>query len=275
MRLIHYRTTRALIAILALCFSLSRAEDQVQENQEPLSLFLLVGQSNMAGRGKLGDEDRIENPKVLTLTKDLKWKPAVEPIHFDKPGVVGVGLGKTFGETLVTSNPDIKVGLIPCAVGGSPIDAWKAGAFYKPTNSHPWDDAISRAKYAMQFGEIQGILWHQGESDSSEGLAEVYECKLHELIARFRSELGNDEIPFIVGQMGRFPERPWNESKSRVDQAHQNLPHKVKNTGFVSAEGLNHKGDNIHFDSASYRELGRRYAEAILKMRDWRMIHSQ
>ena len=46
-----------------------------------------------------------------------------------------------------------------------------------------------------------------------------------------------------------------------VDQAHQNLPKSVPNTAFVSAEGLKHKGDKIHFDAASYRELGKRYAE--------------
>lgn len=27
-----------------------------------------------------------------------------------------------------------------------------------------------------------------------------------------------------------------------------------------------HKGDKLHFDSASFRELGRRYAAAFLKM---------
>jgi hypothetical protein len=35
----------------------------------------------------------------------------------------------------------------------------------------------------------------------------------------------------------------------------------------VSAEGLKHKGDKIHFDSASFRELGKRYAEAFLRLR--------
>jgi hypothetical protein len=41
---------------------------------------------------------------------------------------------------------------------------------------------------------------------------------------------------------------------------------KVPNTAFVSAEGLKHKGDKIHFDSPSFRELGKRYAEAYWKM---------
>ena len=36
--------------------------------------------------------------------------------------------------------------------------------------------------------------------------------------------------------------------------------------GFVSAEGLNHRGDNLHFDTPSQYELGRRYFEEFCKM---------
>ena len=66
--------------------------------------------------------------------------------------------------------------------------------------------------------------------------------------------------------MGQFSERPWNDFKKQVDAAHQNLPDKVKNTGFVSSHGLKHKGDEVHFDSDSYRELGRRYADAFRRL---------
>jgi lysophospholipase L1-like esterase len=52
-----------------------------------------------------------------------------------------------------------------------------------------------------------------------------------------------------------------------VDRAHRELPQKVKFTAFVPADGLNHKGDKVHFDAAGYRELGKRYAAAYLKLR--------
>ncbi len=244
------------------------ANAQTKSNPESskMWLFLLAGQSNMAGRGEVELVDLQPHPRVFTFTRDLQWKPAIDPIHFDKPGVVGVGPGKTFGTIIAEHYPDVIVGLIPCAVGGSPIDSWQEGAYYPPTKSHPWDNAIHRAKQAMQYGEMKGIIWHQGESDSNEQLAAGYECKLHDLIARFRNELGNAEIPFIAGQMGIFEERPWNSAKQKVDEAHRQLPDKVENTVFVSAEGLSHKGDEIHFNSASYREFGKRYAEAIIKL---------
>ena len=222
-------------------------------------LYLLVGQSNMAGRGNGDELSVIPHPRVMVLTKDREWHPATDPLHFDKPKVVGVGPGRAFGKAVAEDHPQVVVGLIPCAVGGSPISSWQPGVFYPPTKSHPWDDAIARAREAMKRGTLKGILWHQGESDSKVGLAEPYEDALHDLIQRFRTALKAEGVPFIAGQMGIFRERPWSAEKRRVDQAHQDLPSTVARTGFVSAEGLTHKGDEVHFDTASARELGRRF----------------
>jgi hypothetical protein len=234
--------------------------------KEKFHLFLLVGQSNMAGRGTVTPDDKIPHGRVLMLDKSGEWVPAVDPMHFDKPGVAGVGLGRSFGIAIAEANPEVTIGLIPCAVGGSPIDAWKPGVFYEPTKSHPWDDALRRAKVALEAGVLKGILWHQGESDSNAELAPKYEAKLHNLIARLRAEFQAPNVPFLAGQLGKFPDSPWSEFKAQVDQVHRELPNKVPHTGFVSSEGLKHKGDKVHFDADSYRELGRRYAEVFLKI---------
>mgnify|MGYP001586183868 CR=1 FL=1 len=186
-------------------------------------------------------------------------------MHFDKP-VAGVGLGKTFGIQVAKANPGITVGLIPCAVGGSPIDTWQPGVLYPATKSYPWDNALKRATLALEAGTLKGILWHQGESDSTAELALNYEAKLHDLIARLRKELHAPSVPFIAGQMGQFADSPWSDEKKLVDKAHQDLPLKMPNTAFVTSRGLQHKGDKVHFDAASYREFGRRYAEAYLKL---------
>lgn len=255
-----------LVAALALPAAALVAADPVKlPPREKFHLFLLVGQSNMAGRGTIEPGDQTPHPRVLMLDKTGDWVPAVDPMHFDK-SAAGVGLGRTFAIQLAAAKPDITIGLIPCAVGGSPIDAWKPGAFYAPTKSHPWDDAIRRAGVALNAGVLKGILWHQGESDSTEALAPGYEAKLHDLIARFRAELKAPEAPFIAGQMGQFKDGPWDEAKREVDRAHRDLSGKVKHTAFVSSEGLKHRGDKIHFDSPSYREFGRRYAAAYLQI---------
>ncbi|MFP6899368.1 MAG: sialate O-acetylesterase, partial [Opitutales bacterium] len=229
-----------------------------------LHLYLLVGQSNMAGRGKVEAQDKEPHPRVLMLTKQNRWAPAVDPLHFDK-SVAGTGLGRTFGIRVAESNPRITVGLIPCAAGGSPISTWEPDGYHGQTKSHPWDDAIKRAKRAIRDGVLKGILWHQGESDSRTGPAEVYEKKLHDLIARFRKELNAPEVPFLAGQMGQFAERPWSDAKKKVDAAHGGLPGKVKRTAFIASDGLGHKGDKVHFSAAAFRELGERYAKAYLE----------
>ena len=258
----------ARLLTFALCLSVTAAFAQPPNlpAKERFHLFLLVGQSNMAGRGIVAPQDKTAHARVLMLNKAGEWVPATDPMHFDKPNVAGVGLGRTFGIQIAEANPDITVGLIPCAVGGSPIDTWRPGVFYPPTKSNPWDDALRRAKLALQSGTLKGILWHQGESDSTAELAPKYETKLSDLVARLRRELNAPEVPFIAGQLGQFADSPWNEFKIQVDQVHRTLPRNVPRSAFVSSDGLNHNGDKVHFDADSYRELGRRYAKAYLSL---------
>jgi hypothetical protein len=256
----------ALLVLLSGAAMRGASEDVRLPPKERFHLFLLVGQSNMAGRGKVEEQDRKPHPRVLMLTKDDRWVPAVAPLHFDKPSVVGVGLGRTFGIQIAEAAPDVTVGLVPCAAGGSPIASWEPGGYHGQTKSHPYDEALRRAKLALKSGTLKGILWHQGESDSQPGKAQVYEENLHALIARFRKELGAPNVPFLAGQMGQFPERPWSEAKRLVDKAHRDLPKKVPHAAFVNSDGLTHKGDQVHFDAESYRELGRRYAKAYTDM---------
>ena len=257
-------STRVTIPI-ALCLSLFASISHADEPKEDLHLFLLLGQSNMAGRGKIEEQDKQPDPRVLVFTEQKQWVPAVAPLHFDKPGA-GVGPGRTFGIEVAKAKPEVTVGLIPCAHGGSAISSWEPGGYHAQTDGHPYDETLERARAALKSGTLRGILWHQGESDCSPERAVVYEEKLHALIARLREDLDAPNVPFIVGQMGQFPEKPWSAAKRRVDAAHQNLPKRIANTSFVSSDGLTDKGDAVHFDSASYRELGRRFAGAYLEM---------
>lgn len=261
----------ALWVISILCISITSAvaEEPVAvdvPDKEHFHLFLLAGQSNMAGRGKVSKQDLIPHPRVLILSQAGEWVPAVAPLHSDKPKVAGVGLGRTFAIEVAEANPGIVVGLIPCAVGGSPISSWEPGGYHASTKTHPYDDTLPRVKQALKSGTLKGILWHQGESDSQSPLAEQYETKLHELIARFRQDFDAPEVPFIAGQMGQFEERPWSDEKKLVDAAHRRLGDVVPHCAFVRSDGLSHKGDEVHFDAESYRELGRRYAKAYFNL---------
>jgi hypothetical protein len=212
----------------------------------------------MAGRGEVSGADRKVNPRILALNSDGEWQHAIDPIHWDKP-VAGVGLARSFAEEYLKDHPGVTVGFIPAACGGSPISTWLPGAFFDQTNSHPYDDAISRTKNAVMSGALKGILWHQGESDCHPGLAEVYETALTELLARFRTELNAKNLPIVLGQLGQFEVSPWGEHTREVDAATQRIAAASTLVGFVSSEGLDCKDDGIHFDSAALHEFGKRY----------------
>jgi len=230
-----------------------------------LHLFLLAGQSNMAGRGGVEPRDREPHPRVLALSRNGEWQPAIDPIHFDKP-CAGVGPGRAFARVLAEANESVTVGLIPCAAGGSPISTWQPGGYWEQTRSRPYEDAVARVRRATEDGVLKAVLWHQGESDATPELAEGYAASLRELIARLREDLGDRCLPFVIGQLGRFDGKPWSPEREEVNRAHIAVAEEDPAAVFVSSEGLTSIGDRVHFDAASQREFGRRYAAAYQRL---------
>ncbi len=263
-----FRPCFSFVAALALAVSVY-AEAPSGLPGGKVELFLLAGQSNMAGRGtvnELAPEDAAADPHVWALNKEGAWQPAMDPVHWDKNGA-GVGPGKFFGRAVAAKEPGVIVGLIPTACGGSPISTWQPGQYWDQTKSNPWDDSMTRAKRAMLDGTLKAILWHQGESDANARSAPKYEEALTELVARFRKELNAPNLPFIIAQLGKFESegRTWNQYQIEVDRAQRAVAEKVPNVYFVSAEGLASKGDKLHFSTASQKALGQGMAEAYLR----------
>jgi len=230
-------------------------------NQQPdpnFHLYLLVGQSNMAGRGVPEELDTTVVPNLLVFAKEKTWQPAREPLHWDKPGA-GTGPGFSFGREMVNNTGEkIRIGLIPAAHGGSSITFWVKGGYHDQTKGYPYDEAIDRAKAAMQTGVLKGIIWHQGESDSNPEARALHLNRLKDLINRFRTELGEPNVPFVAGELGYFK-----DTYKSMNQILMQLPAAVPFTAVISADGLVDKGDVTHFDAASARELGKRYAQAM------------
>jgi hypothetical protein len=260
----RHRSIGAGITAALLLFPLIARAQGAAKPTRPLQLFLLVGQSNMAGRGTVEKEDATPVPHVWAFDAQQQWVPAVEPLHFDKPKVVGVGPGRAFGVSIAQAWPQAEIGLIPAAVGGSSIRAWEPGATDSATKTHPYDEAVARAKAAMASGTLAGILWLQGESDSNAKGAVDYEPRMRAVIANLRRDLGAPQVPFLIGQMGRFAEKPWNAFRSRVDSIHQVVATSTPRAAFVLTGGLVHRGDTIHYDAPSAREIGKRYAKSYL-----------
>jgi hypothetical protein len=223
-------------------------------------LYLLIGQSNMAGRGVLTPEQRVAHERVLKFTATKVWAAAEEPLHTDKP-IAGAGLGMSFARAMADADKNITVGVIPCAVGGTPLERWvKGGDLY--------EQALERARLAMKDGTLKGILWHQGEGDSgAEETARSYAARLAQMVRDLRADLGAGEVPFVAGKLGLFLKPLGKDGKPSfwlvVNEQIAGLPGLAPNCAVVGSEGLQHKGDDVHFDTASLREFGLRYAKAM------------
>lgn len=225
--------------------------------QQKFQLYLLAGQSNMAGRGIVEPQDTIGNPRILRLNREGAWEIAKDPIHFDK-SAAGVGPGLSFAREMIKQDTSIIIGLIPCAAGGSGIDNWLNNQYWEQTKSYPWDDAVKRTKLAMKDGTLKGILWHQGESDSSPEKAAVYADKLVQLVKKFRDTFNLPKLPFIAGELPEFNKRAITFNPI-LKEVKKKLPY----FDIVSGEGFTPLPDGVHIDAASQRIFGKRYAEKM------------
>ncbi len=256
-------------------------------------LVLLAGQSNMSGRDYAEKEDLVEIPGLIMMAKDLRWRPAIEPITrdrsfvgiFDSDGnkmvtadpwdnvlpdddsrrARGVGPGRTFGKLLLEANPGCEVGLIPMSVGGTGLVSWMPGGVDKwDPIVHPYDEAIRTAREAQKSGEIVAILWHQGENDAA-GMNLNYKGQLRTVIENFRRDLDlSESIPFIMGELGSFYNTIPEKGVAMVDEAMYQLASEMKGVYVVSAKDLGHRGDNLHFNRKAAVTLGQRYFEAFM-----------
>lgn len=123
----------------------------------PLRVFLMAGQSNMAGRGRFADVAPIPCLNIRKF-REGTWQPALEPLHHGQPGRDAVGLGMSFAAELRRLHPDWTIGLVPCAFGGTPLARWMKGG-----DLH--EAAVTSARKALAAAPgtlLAGLLWHQG-----------------------------------------------------------------------------------------------------------------
>ena len=222
--------------------------------------FLIIGQSNMAGRGYLHEVKPIVNERIVML-RNGRWQMMAETINCDR-SVAGISLAASFADAWCHENKEGRIGLIPCAEGGSEIDEWDVGkALY--------DHAISEAHFAMKNSQLTGILWHQGESDSMGGKHEIYYEKLHRIMQGFRKELDASNIPIIIGGLGDFlGQSGFGKNCTEYTLINQKLKQfafEVDNCYFVDAAGLTCNPDGIHINAVSQRKFGLRYFEAFFR----------
>ncbi len=234
-------------------------------------IYLMFGQSNMEGAAPIEYQDRITNQRVKVMA-DLNcsnlgrtygnWYVASPPLNRCNGGL---GPGDYFGKTMADGMPSaVTIGLVPAAVSGTPIELYQKSAPIGRNNQniptqfnggYAW--LLDLARKAQQAGVIKGIIFHQGESDTSDP---NWKYQVKEIVTDLRKDLGIGDVPFLAGEL-LYQEYGscchWHNAEVRK------LPGLINNAYVVSAMGLPGM-DVYHFTTASYREFGKRYAQLML-----------
>lgn len=234
--------------------------------KENVWVFILAGQSNMAGRGKVEPVDTIPDIRIFTINKEGELLLAKEPLHFYEPAATGLDCGLSFGKELLKHIPDsISVLIIPTAVGGSSISQWINDSTFR--NVTLMTNFKEKIEIGQKYGTIKGILWHQGENDATtQETIEIYDKQLQKLFTLFRNAIDNSQLPIIIGELGSFSKTDdnWQAINSKIEEYIKTDP----NSYLIKTNDLKDKGDKVHFDSEGLREIGRRFAGQFVKTQE-------
>ncbi len=238
-----------------------------QVGEPTFHVFLLLGQSNMAGYPKADDADKVEDERVKVLgfddcadtgRKKDEWDIAAPPLHDCWNGALGPG--DHFAKTLIDTIPEgDTIGLVPCAISGEKIETFMKNGGSK------YDWIVSRARLAQDAGGvIEGMLFHQGESNNGDS---SWPGKVNTLVQDLRTDLGLGSAPFLAGEL------PYGGGCAGHNTLVNQLPSVVDNAYVVSAEGLVvDPADtqwNLHFDHDSLVTFGQRYAQTMMDALGW------
>ncbi len=224
-------------------------------------VYLLIGQSNMAGRGEMIASDTLDIIEGVWLLNE-KGEPekAVAPLNKYSSirkniQLQQIGPGNAFGKTLY-SKTGKKILLVVNARGGSNIKAWLPGAEEKYLN-----EAIRRTKEATKYGTLKGILWHQGESNSRAPQSYMQQLKL--VVSELRGQLDANDVPFVAGEIA-----PWHHNSDKFNPVIHSIKQHIVNSDWVSSKGCGmlKNEDDPHFSREGQIILGERYAQKIYEL---------
>ena len=251
-------------------------------------IFLCFGQSNMEGAARPEAEDmKSAGSRFLLMpavdfpaTADSEartmgqWCEAVPPLCRPGTGLTPIDY---FGRTMIETLPEnIRVGVIHVAIGGIRIEgfmtenmkeyvktapSWMKGML-EAYDNNPYERLMTLARKAQQDGVIKGVLMHQGESNTGDPewankVQKVYDRLLGDL------QLKPEEVPLLAGEVVQADGKGQCLAMNKqIDE----LPKTLHTSCVISSTGCTNGPDNLHFDAAGYRELGRRYGEKMLSL---------
>ncbi|WP_437826384.1 sialate O-acetylesterase [Sorangium sp. So ce1153] len=228
-------------------------------------IFMLMGQSNMAGVADKQDSDQNSDARLKVLggcnQPAGQWNVANPPLS-DCPGEKGWNLstsvdpGIWFGKTLLGKLAEgDTIGLVGTAESGESINTFISGGSHHQMILNK----IAKAKTA-ENARFAGIIFHQGESDSGQS---AWPGKVVQLYNEVKEAWGVDyDVPFILGEL----------PAGGCCSGHNNLVHQAADMlpqGYwITQQGTNVM-DQYHFDHASVVLMGTRYGEKMIEALGW------
>lgn len=215
-----------------------------KEEKQGKHLFILSGQSNMAG-----------------LRPDESFVPAVQAEFGKKNSIV-----------------------VKDAHGGQPVRRWYKDwkppvGINKTARPDLYDSLMNKVYTAIEGEKIATItfIWMQGERDAAEKLDEVYGKSLVGLYSQLSKDLGRNDINFVIGRLSDFglvnrKSDHWIKIREiQVKVAESNPRFGWVNTDDLN-DGINRQGEKIkndlHMSQKGYAVLGKRFAnKSILLIR--------
>jgi len=225
-------------------------------------VFVMAGQSNMAGRAFVDAQDTLAHPRIFTINVNNHLILAKEPIHFYEPLVAGLDCGLSFAKRLVQTLPDsVSILIIPAAVGGSSIRQWRYDSVHRKVQL--FSNLVEKISIGKRYGIVKAILWHQGESDANEKDVVNYQKSLTHLFKMIRDEAADVTLPIITGGIGLF--KKDTTYQHIINKEMENIRLADKNIHIIQTDDFTDKGDKLHFDSGSQRLMGERMADAFFQ----------
>lgn len=195
-------------------------------------VFLLAGQSNMeftywpdtAGIQNPSPQAAIDSGMVKFFatekisaqapTFDIPFRQSVEHVPnivqswatLDDENAIQVSqIGMYFAQELLQEHPDVPVGLMCVAWGGTDIQSWvrlsednKGDQYFTPSSGAIFNNHVA----PLVNYQIAGILWYQGENDWNR--TDMYSEAFPILIDDYRRLWGCEDLPFFYVQLARF-----------------------------------------------------------------------
>ena len=284
------RTLRAIVALPHSSQTTAAANPRTPAPPAPLAeippkfqgkmaLFLLAGQSNMGGKGDLVQPAPTTPERIFVFGNDYRWHVAVEPVDnpagqvdtVSQDSWAGAGPALPFALELSKRDPNLVIGLIPCAMEETTISQWARNLSERSL----YGSCLKRARAASTMGEVAGLLFFQGEADAVDPKAfpnltpmpTQWASQFSAMVNDFRSDLLMTQLPLVFAQIGTTTASTqivpnWDTVKGQ--QRSVELPH----TSMITTDDLPLQ-DEVHFTTASYLEIGRRFADAY-----WMLTHS-